>query len=122
MINKALEVAVDGTGHKQRLGCVVTDRRGRMIAAAHNIAKTHPLQHKYSTRVHRVKPFLHAEIAALVRCRAQPHTLYVARLKRDGSVGLARPCPICEEAIREAGVKRVVYTTNGGGTEEYIVR
>lgn len=36
--------------------------------------------------------------------------IYVARLKRDGSRGLAKPCQNCERILRSRGVVRVYYT------------
>jgi tRNA(Arg) A34 adenosine deaminase TadA len=61
---------------------------------------------------------LHAEIGALVRCRKHPHTLYVARVDARLHPAMARPCPICMEAIRKAGVEYVYFTMNEneGGT------
>lgn len=54
--------------------------------------------------------YLHAEIAALVRCRKDPYALYVARVDARLRPAMARPCPICMEAIRKAGVKEIYFT------------
>lgn len=40
--------------------------------------------------------------------------MYVARVARDGSTKMARPCSKCMKALYEAGVREVVYTTDDG--------
>lgn len=37
-------------------------------------------------------------------------TVYVARVTRDGSWAMSRPCHACEKAMRSRGVRRVYYT------------
>lgn len=114
MLNKTLELALQSDMHK-RMACIIADKRGRPISMGVNKRKTHPTQMHYAKRAKfPSKVFLHAEIAALVKCREKGHTLYVGRILKDGSAALARPCPICLEAIKEAGIKEVVYTGNSG--------
>ena len=47
-------------------------------------------------------------------------TLYVARKLNSGGCGFARPCPACMEAIKEYGIRKIVYTTNDGYAVEFI--
>jgi deoxycytidylate deaminase len=57
---------------------------------------------------------VHAEIDALSRIDdAQGAVLYIARAPRSekGST-YSRPCHRCMEAIRAAGIKRIIYTVN----------
>lgn len=115
MIDRAIDLAKTSDYPQHKLGAIVTKKNGRIIAKGVNQAKTHPMQAKYAKRSGGHRMYLHAEIAALVKCREQPHTLYVARHRRDGNVGIAKPCEVCMEAIREAGVKRIVYTKSIGG-------
>lgn len=62
----------------------------------------------------------HAEIGALrMASDARGATVYVARLGGHGPA-LSKPCEACEESLRAAGVKRVVWTTGGDcGVERY---
>lgn len=54
---------------------------------------------------------IHAEVDALSRvANANGATLYVARLRKDGSSALSKPCLNCEKKIREAGITKVIYT------------
>ena len=57
----------------------------------------------------------HAEMRALSQVSdASGAILQVARVRRDGQLGLAKPCSNCEERIRAAGVRTVEYTTTDG--------
>lgn len=89
------------------------DRKGHLLATATNsYTKTHPLMLHFGKQVGCVtRVFLHAEIAALLKCRdKEVYELSIERRKRDGSPGLAKPCPICEAAIAAWGVRKVSYT------------
>lgn len=56
----------------------------------------------------------HAEINLLRQLRGDLSrvTVYVARSMKDGSAGLSKPCPACAEALAEANVKEVLWTTS----------
>lgn len=101
---------------KFKFGCVAVDSSHRVIASAqNNPIKSHPRQKYYAIKAGKPENiYLHAEIQALVRCRADPYALYVVRLLSDGGFGISKPCPICREAMKSAGVKKVCYTDDGG--------
>lgn len=114
MFDQVTKAAAQCTDYHHRLGALCLDRKGKVISAGHNKRKTHPLQARHAKRQsENEKIYLHAEIAALVKCREQPHTVVVCRLRKHG-IGLAKPCPICIEAMYEAGVQVVKYSTNEG--------
>lgn len=57
----------------------------------------------------------HAEIGALrMASDARGATVYVARHAGNGKPGQSRPCEACELALREAGVRKVIYTDPNG--------
>jgi pyrimidine deaminase RibD-like protein len=59
----------------------------------------------------------HAEQAALRRARKSDlngATIFVARVGKGGEPRVARPCSECENALRAAGIKKVVYTHEDG--------
>lgn len=97
---------------KYRHASLILDKRGRLIASGVNsYVKTHPRQNKLSEKFgNKRKDFLHAEIAALSKCRVKPYKIINIRLRRDGSTGMAAPCPLCNHAIQIAGIKVVEYT------------
>lgn len=94
-----------------RVGCVLL-RKGRIVVATTNAeGKTHPRQKLLAHRVN--EPYrvsLHAELRALLKVRGAVDTLVVGRVNRHGDLCLARPCPVCQLAISEYGVSRVVYS------------
>ena len=54
---------------------------------------------------------VHAEIAALKRAKhTHGATIYVARLMRTGSTGLAKPCDRCQRDLIAAGVRQAIWT------------
>lgn len=108
---------------RHHIAAVISDAAGNIISrGANSYTKTHPTQAEYAGRNGKDDAiYLHAEIAALVRCRKDPHTIYVARYNRQGEELLAKPCPICQMAMREAGVKKVVYTTSNGEIAEFEI-
>lgn len=122
MIEHAIETARRSEHvFRARLCAVITDKSGKVISKGINQRKTHPLQIKHAGRINPEACFLHAEIAALVKCRGVPHTMFVARVLKDGTPALAKPCPICQAAIEEAGIKEVVYTLDANQVERWEV-
>lgn len=99
---------------RQNMTAIIYDKRGRVLSVGkNNYTKTHPLQAKYSKRVGEAeKIYLHAEIAAIIRCRdlSKAHKIFVVRVGKDGNYAMAKPCPGCMTAIKESGIKIVEHT------------
>lgn len=99
--------------HKYKLCAIITDKKDNILGIGTNsYTKSHPKQASYaklcgcSERI-----YLHAEIDAITRIRSgKPHRIYISRARGKEEVGAAKPCSICELAIREAGIKEVIYT------------
>jgi deoxycytidylate deaminase len=92
------------------------DSNGKIIAIRLNsYMKTHPMMARYALNLDKqYKVYLHAEIAALVASNRKATDIFVARMTRDRKFAYAKPCYICEMAIREAGIKRIYYTDDEG--------
>lgn len=95
----------------------IYDRGGReLISSKNSYRKTHPYQARIAKRVGlEEKVFLHAEIAAIIKLQkvapnSVPYKIKIERYDSYGRPKLAKPCPVCEEAIRLAGIKFVEYT------------
>ncbi len=91
----------------------IYDKRGRILSTGKNsYVKTHPYQAKMSKKTGSPeKIFLHAEIAALVKCRnGIPYKIKIERYDRNGNPKMAKPCPGCEHAIKLAKIKFIEYT------------
>jgi deoxycytidylate deaminase len=98
-------------------------KKGMLLSVGENsYQKTNPLMAFHSKLVGEPeKQFLHAECAALLRCKdKKPHTIVVERYSpTTGRMLLAKPCIVCESMIKSYGIKRVVYTTEDGLKEEW---
>lgn len=97
---------------------IVTSSCGRTKSIGRNsYTKTHPLQKRYADMERSgSKQYLHAEVSAICKFISscgygtKPYAIYVARVDSRGNTKLAKPCRICERAIKEAGIKEIHYT------------
>lgn len=56
---------------------------------------------------------IHAEMDALSRVKnPRGATIYIARVNAHGDERMSAPCYDCAEALRSAGIHKVVYTTS----------
>lgn len=114
-LNAAYAVALSGSGAGgktgYRLGAIIVNKK-RIEAAKFNCLKTHPKLCKYFKY-----PFCHAEASAILSLgldNCANKSLYVARVLRDGSWALAKPCKECKKLIEDVGLKEVYYSTSYG--------
>jgi|TARA_A100001201_G_scaffold22058_2_gene24730 tRNA(Arg) A34 adenosine deaminase TadA len=117
----AIETARSSPSKKQ-VGAILLNKNRVVVTATNIETKTHPIQARFAERVGlHEKIFLHAEIAALVKCREECDTIVVARLggHNHDELRMAKPCPVCALALKEAGIDKVHYTTNDGFLYEY---
>lgn len=101
--------------NRQHMTATIFDKRGRVLSVGKNsYYKTHPEMARLGKRVDMPeKIFLHAEISALIRCNSKnAYKIKIERYNKKGVPLLAKPCAICELAIREAGIKFIEYTFN----------
>ena len=99
----------------QNITAIIYDKRGRVLSIGKNsYTKTHTLMYTLARQVHESteKVYLHAEVNAILKCRElhNAHKILITRIKKDGSYGLAKPCKICERAIKLAGIEIVEHT------------
>lgn len=101
---------------KQALTAVIFDRKGRVLSIGQNsYTKTHTLQAKYAKSCGRPESvYLHAEIHALVRCKdlLRAYRIFVSRFDKSGAPRMAKPCNICDSAIKAAGIKIIEWTVD----------
>lgn len=100
--------------NKHNITALVYDKRGKLLSVGKNsYVKTHPLQARLAHKVGLDdKIFLHAEIDALIRLKdwSKAHKIVVTRIGRSGQHLMAKPCPVCQQAIEMAGIKVVQHT------------
>lgn len=113
--------------HRCHIGCVVVNKH-KIISSGHNSAqKTHAFQARLDKRTFSCECAgpLHAETDALLpliksRVDLSNASIYVYRSMRDGTQGMARPCPRCMSIIRSCGIKTINYSTADGFAEELV--
>lgn len=100
-LDRATDLARTSPNRKWWLGAIIVDKHGNQIGSGTNSVS-------YGTDD---PPFsCHAEEAALESMVGQGHTIYVARVRRSNTIGLARPCSNCVNQLRHAGIQRAVWT------------
>lgn len=105
---------IDSVGNQRLAACIV--KNNRVVSFGHNKRKTHPLQTRFAKNRHSV--YLHAEIDAIKNALKEIKVeelsqciLIIVRTKKDGSLGMAKPCKGCTRAIETFGIKQVIYST-----------
>lgn len=92
----------------------VYDKHGRVLGTAQNsYIKTHPKQAAFAKKAKiPLACFLHAEVLAIIRAQKNgtPYKISVERYFKNGETAMAKPCPICEIAIKESGISKIEYT------------
>ena len=92
------------------------DKHNKLISTGCNsYHKSHPLQAYFAKKVGRPEQiYLHAEIQAILNAKEkQIYSICIARGWNHNTKN-ARPCPICMEAIKAFGIKKITYTTDNG--------
>ena len=117
--NLAIETA-QSSSSKKKVGAVLMCKNKIVTTATNLESKSHPLQASFALRAGLPeKIYLHAEIAALIKCRDEVDTIIVARVNNQNKLRMSKPCPICSLALSEAGITHIHYTTNQGFLYEY---
>lgn len=102
------------TRHQHNLTAILYDKRGRILSIGKNsFVKTHPLQSKFANEAGlSEKIFLHAEIDAIVKCSdlSKVHRILVTRYNKAGKPVMAKPCEICQLALKHVGIKIIEHT------------
>ena len=115
----------NNNGKRVRVAAAIYEG-GTLLAESVNQSKSHPMQKHYNQYIDYYRGYrLHAEINAIIHALKKKQdlssaTIYIARKLNCCGYGLARPCPACMEAIKDAGISKIVYTTEDGHAVEYI--
>lgn len=118
MYYRAKELALNN-GRTYHVAAILK-RKGRVVRVGENTDKTHPKfkrQYKDGTW----GSHMHAEMNVL-RFAQPGDEIEVMRFTKCGHhMTMAKPCPLCEEQMRLAGIRKVKYTNWSGEWEEIRV-
>ncbi len=109
-LKHACKQASNSTFFRARVGAVIV-KGGRILSTGYNDLR-------YSKRNGRSWASVHAEEMAIVKLLKQPNglkqlagsTLYVSRIKKDGSTGCAKPCKECKTLLDSVHIHKVIHT------------
>lgn len=99
---------------KHSITAILKDKKGNILSIGKNsYTKTHPYQAKCAHSVGLPeKIYLHAEIDAIIRCNdiSKAYSIHIFRQGKSGKFLLAKPCPVCEQAITKTPIMKVYHT------------
>lgn len=109
-LRAALEAASrrDERNSDYSLGACIA-KSNKIVSVGWNRMKTHTRsRHKYK--------WLHAEMDAIIRAREdlKGSTMYVVRVRKNGTIGRSMPCKECMGWIHEVGIKKVIFCDEKG--------
>lgn len=113
----AVSQAEQATHPQWRVGAVLI-RGGSVICTGTNRYRNDPSQVELNGVSY------HAEEVVLRRAgeNTRGTVLYVARITRSGTLGLAKPCLSCASQLRRAGIHSVVWTHPQGLEKSRLLR
>lgn len=107
--NIATNISFLSQHYKSQVGAIIVNK-SILVSTGINRLKTHPLQRNPHTN----KPgFIHAELDAIIKSSyvsLNGYQMYIARVLKDNSFGLARPCKSCIEILLSYGINIVNYS------------
>ena len=118
----AKRAAMESTYGKLRHGAVVV-KGGSIVSFGFNKSNHCQFGKRFRHR-DRGDATQHAEISAILgmpRSTTQGADLYVVRINNFCQWRMSKPCPMCEQAMRFVGIKRVFYTVDGRHYDCYKV-
>lgn len=104
LLEVASQIAMPTTDRvrKALIGAIAIRRDGTLVSSRNISTTPH-----YCVKT----PSAHAERRLLRKCDYGA-TVYVSRVRRDGSLAMAKPCSRCMSALRSRGVVMVYWTVN----------
>ena len=89
------------------LGCVGIRKDGVIVSSRNGSS-----QFQDYIEYHQFNPNAHAE-GRVLRKLGKYGSIFVSRVaKKDGSLAMARPCPMCQTRIKSAKISKVYYSIN----------
>jgi deoxycytidylate deaminase len=109
-LDEALELATTSQCKQWKHGAIIR-KGGRILGRGINSDRNNP----NLVSDPKTQAAVHAEVAALRAAGStdlRGATIFVARANKQGIPRMSKPCPNCQTALRERGVKKVIYTVD----------
>ena len=117
---------------RARVGCILVYHNYVLSVGWNLESKTNPLQKKYNhlrgynPDAPKQQNHIHAEMMAMSKVKSldidwSKVSMFVYRILKNDSKGLAKPCPACEGFARVLGIHDFYYTTSTGWIYEKIM-
>lgn len=105
-LNTALRVARKSEFWPYKMGCIVV-KSGRIVGSGvnkHSIAETKDPRYNLGRGIH-------AELAAVLSaCKSLDGAdAYIAGWTRGNNILCSKPCDLCEQLLKESGIRNVYY-------------
>ncbi len=109
MLLLALKTA-KASNERFKVGAVAVSG-GRVVGTTCNKGRNHPTVLEDADIKSQASVCAERRLLAILGSKAKGATIYVARVKKDGSFGLSKPCERCKKALNDSDVKKVVYSS-----------
>lgn len=100
---------------QHKMACIIA-KKNKVVNFGWNMNRTHPVsKSNYNT--------LHAEVSALLGMSYEDLKgcdAYIYRETKLATLGEARPCSACFNALKIAGIKKIHYSSPDGFKTEYL--
>jgi deoxycytidylate deaminase len=116
---------------KLHIGAVIVNGR-KLVSVRTNMWRTHTKQKKYTPYRYNTAweadedvGRCHAEMDAIIkagRTDLEGASIYVYRQDMNGKLAVCKPCGACMQAIKEAGIKNIYFTSREGYNHLEIVQ
>lgn len=113
ILKRAIEEAEQSV-YRHRLGCVIF-KGSRIFSSGHNEIRSSRIDNRHKI----FKNALHAEQAAILKVpdwsTLKGASILVVKISQSrGYLGMAKPCPMCQELLNHVGIKNIYYSNKQG--------
>jgi deoxycytidylate deaminase len=106
-IDLAIRAAKKSSHPQHRIGSVLV-KGNKVLSFGFNELKTHPRStHPWKS--------IHSEFATILgldRTEIEGSTIYVVRVRKDGTLGMAKPCEFCYKMLTNLNLYSIIYSTD----------
>lgn len=108
--------------------CFVYDKNKLISIGRNNMIEQNAKAYRFGVKygIDKLKdfPYMHAEMDSISKLWGRHYItgkekFVVIRLKKNGELGMAKPCSNCQTVLRALNINNVIYSTDTG-FEEYV--